>query len=261
MLRTTKEGITVSVAETRTNRPVVDLYAVLSPETLAAFLEDRFEPRVARGAELLERYKKFLTATVSGIANDQVNAAATDFAKMIRIEIKEVDDTRVAIKAPVLAASRQIDGKGKELTDPLLAASIEIERRVTAFLKEKDRKARQAAAEAAARAEAEAQRLMDEAAATGSQEAETAAVEAIAEQQAAEAVVEAPTPELSRVRTANQVYGRPCGTIGSLKSLDLNAVPAHFLMLNEAAVKLAIKQGVRTIPGLKIENRPKVAIR
>lgn len=260
MLRTTKEGITVSTAETRTNRPVVDLYAVLEPSTLAAFLEDRFEPRVARGAELLERYKRFLTATVSGIASDQVNAAATDFAKMIRIEIKEVDDSRVAIKAPVLAASRQIDGKGKELTDPLLAASIEIERRVTAFLKEKDRKARQAAAEAAARAEAEAQRLMDEAAATGSQEAETAAVEAIAEQQAAEAVVEAPTPELSRVRTQ---LGVTAGLRDSweFEVVDLNAVPAHFLMLNEAAVKLAIKQGVRTIPGLKIENRPKVAIR
>lgn len=260
MLRTTKEGITVSVAETRTNRPVIDLYAVLEPSTLAAFLEDRFEPRVARGAELLERYKKFLTATVSGIANDQVNAAATDFAKMIRIEIKEVDDTRVALKAPVLAASRQIDGKGKELTDPLLAASVEIERRVTAFLKKKDREARQAAAEAAARAEAEAQRLMDEAAATGSQEAETAAVDAIAEQQAAEAVVEAPTPELSRFKTANQVTAA-LRDDWQFEVLDLNAVPAHFLMLNEAAVKLAIKQGVRVIPGLKIENRPKVAIR
>lgn len=250
----------MSVTETRTNRPVVDLWSALEPDALAAFLDDRFEPRTARGRELLERYKKFLAATVSGIANDQVNAAATDFAKMIRVEIKEVDETRVAIKAPVLAASRQIDAKGKDLADPLLAASVEIERRVTAFMKEKDRKTRAEAAEAAARAEAEAQRLIDKAAASGSQEAEEAAVEAIAEAQAAEAVADAPTPELSRVKTQ---LGVTAGLRDNweFEVVNLNAVPAHFLMLNEAAVKLAIKQGARVIPGLKIENRPKVAIR
>ena len=206
MLRTTKEGITVSVAETRTNRPVVDLYAGSRPK--------RSQPswRIAlsrgwRGCRIAGTLQE--VPDRNGLGYRQRSGQRRGH----RLRQDDPDRNQGSgrhsrCRKGAGTSRKQANRRQRQGTDRSVARRIhEIERRVTAFLKEKDRKERQAAAEAAARAEAEALRLMDEAATTGSQEAETAAVDAIAEQQAAEAVVEAPTPELSRFKTANSGYG------------------------------------------------------
>lgn len=249
------------------NTPVIDLYSALEPDALAAWLSEKFAARDARHAELMTSYKRFLASTSAGIATDDVAGRATDFARMLKAEVKEIDATRTTIKVPVLAAQRQIDGEGRRLSEPLVAAMTEVEKRVTAFLRIKEQEARRQAQEAADRKEAEAQALLDQAAqaeASGEVEAVEDMVQqagaVMAEAETAAAVAEAPISALTRIRTQ----------MGSTTALrdnwvysvdDITKVPAAYLLVNDALVKAVIRTGTREIPGLTIRNEPKAAIR
>lgn len=236
--------------------PTIDLAAALEPEALGAWIAGRLAAHTERAGMLLAGFR--LSSPI--IANDNVADRATDFVRQVKGAISETDGERVRIKAPVLAAQRAIDGAAKAITDPLQAASVECERRVTVFMVEKDRAARLAAAENAARAAEAAALLIDEAMATDNPDIVEQAAEAEIEQWTAEAIVHAPTAELTRLRTTNG------GTAGLRDNwiyeiANISDVPAHFLMINDAAVKAAIKGGSRNIPGLTIRNQPKVGIR
>ena len=242
----------------------MDLHSALDPDAIEAWLNDQFAARQARAASLLASYKKFLFATASGIQADDIAAKATDFAKMLKVEVKEIDQVRTAIKEPVLAATRQIDGMGRKLSEPLVSAMTEVEKRITAFLRAKEQEARRVAAEEAARKEAEAQALLAQACADGedalSGESVTAAADLMEQVQAAEAIAEAPAKELTRVRTQ-------LGTTTALRDNwvyaveDITKVPAAYLQINDTVVKAAIRSGTRVIPGLIITNEPKASVR
>ena len=172
---------------------------------------------------------------------------------MHKAEVAAIDATRKRIKEPVLHAQRLIDGEGNKLTTPLKAQTLTIENRIATYLTAK--------AEAARReAEMEAQRL-----AAAAQEAlrEAEPEEAIAALQAAqeaEAAAGASTPDLTRTRSAT-------GALAGLKDnwvwecTDIALVPTHLLQINEAAVRLFVKQGARHVPGLRIWNDAKAYVR
>ena len=237
----------------RPNRPVVDLAAALEPEALAAWLEHEMAEHAARCAELGAAYERFLVATAGGIADDTATGKATDFAKMHKAEISAIDATRKRIKEPVLHAQRLIDGAGNGLTTPLRAQALTIENRIATYLTGK--------AEAARReAEMEAQRLAA-AAAEAMRDAEPEeAITALKEAAEAEALATASTPDLTRTRSAT-------GALAGLKDnwvwevTDLARVPTHLLQINDAAVRLFIRQGARHVPGLRIWNDAKAFVR
>lgn len=236
--------------------PVIDLHAALEPRALKAWISDKLAAHTARAEALTTRYKQFVLATAGGIKTDAVDERTVDFAEQIRQEITATDATRTTIKAPVLAAQRAIDGAAKEISDQLLPAFTEVKARHSAYLVAKDAEIRRLAAEAAAKAEEEAYQLQQQAEATNDNEVFEQAGVAIGEQQAAEAIVFAPTLELTRMRTANGVSsGLKDDWLFTVE--DLAKVPAAYMQLNEAVVKAAIKSGTRSIPGLKIFNRPR----
>ena len=243
-----------------TNVPHIDLAAALNPDTLAAYLDYQFADHVSNVAVLSVRFDKFLTVTRDGIGDDVMVGHATDFTKELRDEINATDATRTRIKAPVLHAQRLIDGGAKKLTDKLAAASTTVTSRITEYLRKKEAALRVAAEQEAARLQAEAEARIAEAQATATIEAHDSAVEAIEQAQAAVAVAEAKPLELTRTRSAG-------GGLTGLKDnwvyeiLDLTKVPAHLLTINDAAVKLAVKQGSREIPGLRIWNDAKAFVR
>ncbi len=236
--------------------PALDLAAALEPRALQAWISQQLDPHAQRAAALTARYQQFLQATAAGIANDNVDERAVDFAEQIRREIAATDATRVTIKAPVLAAQKAIDGAAKAISDELLPAFAGVKARHSAYLVAKDAEIRRLAAEAAAKAEAEAYLLQQQAEATNDNEAFEQADIAIGQQQTAEAIVFAPVLDLTRMRTAN-------GVTSGLKDdwqyeiEDIAKVPTAYLQLNDAIVKAAIKTGTRHIPGLKIVNRPR----
>jgi hypothetical protein len=249
------------MSDVMSNRPpVVDLYAALEPVALGEFLTERFQRHTLRADELGAAYKRFLFATTAGIPDDAVLSRAVDFKEQLRAAVVDCEATRVAIKEPVLAAGRQIDGKGREINQPLVDARVEVERRCTEFLAAKDRTAREAARIEAERLAAEAALLVDKASENESSNEETLArAAAIAEEaEAAAAITEAPAAELTRVRTS-------FGNVAALRDhwvmtgiSDITKVPVHFLIVNKQAVDLAIRQGMRECPGLIIENQRKI---
>lgn len=241
------------------NLPVVDLARSLEPETLAVWLDGQFAPQVAVVGELLASYSRFLFATSSGIASEEVAGRAADLALKMRDATAETEKARVRIKAPVLAAQRAIDGAAKAVEDRLVAPLVEIRRRVTVFLQAKEIEVRRLAMIEAARAEAEASRLMQEASRQGSAEVVKQAIEAIGQQQEAEAIVTGSSADVTRVHSK--------GGSASLAEnwtytvVNIAEVPRAVLTVDDAKVRMMIKAGIRKIEGLLIKNDPKATIR
>jgi hypothetical protein len=185
---------------------------------------------------------------------------------MLKTEVKEIEAVRTSIKEPVLAASRQIDGTGRKLSEPLVTACTEVEKRITAFLRIKEAEARRVAEEEARRKEAEAQELLDQAAeaeAAGDVEAAAEIVDqanAIGDEIVAiAAVAEAAPQELTRVRTNIGTTALRDNWVYSVE--DITKVPGPYLQINDTVVKAAIRSGTRSIPGLSIRNEPKASVR
>ena len=221
------------------NAPVVDLDAALDPALLAAWIEFSYSAHAAAIDALLTRFVKFSEVTASGIADDFVAGHAADFAKDLKAAARALDETHTRIKKPVLHAQRLIDGAAKALSDRVASAVREVEARVTAYLKAKEAEAREALRIEAEKQAAEAPDI-------------TLAVLNQAE--------EATALELTRTR----------GVGGALTALqdrwvfevvDITKVPTHLLQVNDAAVRAAIKQGAREVPGIRIWNNAKAFVR
>lgn len=242
------------------NIPHVDLAAALDPASLAIWLDYQYASHLARNNELMAAHGRFLEATEAGITTDEVVGRASDFAKQLKAEVVSTDATRTTIKAPVLYAQRLIDGEAKKLTDRLNGASTTVQTRITAYLRIKEAEARKVAEAEAARLATEAEARIAEAQESNTPEAIDAAVEVMTQADAATAKAEAPGLELTRTRSQ-------MGSLTGLKDnwvyavADLSKVPAHLLSINDAAVKLAIKQGARDVPGLRIYNDAKAYVR
>lgn len=69
----------------------------------------------------------------------------------------------------------------------------------------------------------------------------------------------APYDDLTRIRAGNGSCLER--TVWGYEVEEITDVPSKFLMVNDEAVKAAIKAGVRNIPGLKIDSEQKTYIR
>ena len=131
---------------------------------------------------------------------------------------------------------------------------------MTVFLQAKEIEVRRLAMLEAARAEAEAARLTQEAIRGAGGATVEQAIEEIGKQQEAEAIIAAPAKEVARVRSASG------GTAALAESwtysvVDLAKVPRQLLMIDDAKVRAMVKAGIRKIEGLIIKNEPKTTIR
>jgi hypothetical protein len=224
---------------TRPNAPAIDLAAALDPASLSAWIEWSYASHAAEMGALLERFVAFTDVTRDGIRDDFIAGHAADFAKDLKAAVNALDGTRTRIKKPVLHAQRLIDGEAKALSDRVMAAVAEVEARVTAYLRLKEAEARRAAEAEAARLAAEADDI-------------TLAVLNQAEK--------ATALELTRTRgLGGALTALKDNWVWSLE--DITKVPTHLLQVNDAAVRLSIKQGAREVPGLRIWNDTKAYVR
>jgi hypothetical protein len=241
------------------NAPAIDISAALDPASLSYYIEWSYAEHAAAINTLMERFIKFCDVTQNGINDDYVCGAAADFSHDLKQAANQLDETRTRIKKPVLHAQRLIDGEAKKLTDRVTAATTEVQQRVTTYLRMKEKEAREAAEREAQRLQAEAERLAQAALSDATVSAE-AAVDAFDAAGKATELANARALELTRTRGVG-------GALTALKDnwtfeiVSLSAVPLHFLQVNDAAVRLAIKQGQREIPGLRIWNDAKAYVR
>jgi hypothetical protein len=245
---------------TRPNAPAIDLAAALDPASLSAWIEWSYASHAAEIGALLERFVAFTNVTADGIRDDFIAGHAADFAKDLKAAVNALDGTRTRIKRPVLHAQRLIDGEAKALGDRVMAAVAEVEARVTTYLRAKEAEVRRAAELEAARLAAEAERMAAEALRVDGMITAETAIEAFETAQQATELANARALELTRTRgLGGALTALKDNWVWSLE--DITKVPAHLLQVNDAAVRLAIRQGAREVPGLRIWNDTKAYVR
>jgi len=247
------------------NTPVLDLTSALAPDKIAAWLEYEYAKHLLRKTALLMRHEKFLAVTNDGINDDVMAGHASDFKNDLKDEIADMNATRSRIKAPVLHAQRLIDGEAKKMTDALGMAMSQVLARLTDYLRRKEAEERAAAEMEAARLALAAQEAMELADQVNTPSAIDAAVLAVQEAQLAEIMATARPVELTRTRSQ-------AGSLTGLKDnwqyrvVDISAVPAVYLTVNDVMIKAAMKSAGKSvgdlrIPGIEFFNDARAFVR
>lgn len=186
---------------------------------------------------------------------------------------KEADQSRTAEKAPHLQAGRDVDAFFKAHADRL-------DRISGAFQKIADDHARAVAAKARRKAEEEARKAREEAErqaeiARRAEEAnraktadkhEARADAALAQAEQAEAVAAAPAADLVRSRMDSGLLSTATTTLAfeitNYDAIPLNSIRAYFKRdAVEAAIRLAMKMGVRELEGVRFYEDVKASFR
>ncbi len=242
----------------------------------AAFdLLDRFQTDIAQ----IVAYGESIVIT----STEEVEAATEVVARIAKTK-KAVKDQRLKITRPLDQAKKAALDQEKEVLAPLEPLDRMLRDGIGNFHAEQERKRRQEQeriererreAEAKARAEAEAaerearrleyeagRRKTEEAQARQEEKAEeahlTAEVARLREKVAQEAPVQqvvstGPTRTASGTASTRMVW--------SFEIEDAALIPRNFLKVDESAIRDAVRSGVREIPGVKIEQKPQVAVR
>lgn len=236
------------------NQPPLD-------ETLRLLLENAADLQAAidnglGGTDRLNRINLLVEAKAripAKIESKEQSEKLTDYIAQIKKCAKAVEDERKRIKSPVTDLGRAIDARAKALQAPLDECDRLARKVLTSYLAEQDRIAQE-------EARAERERLAAEAA---RREAEAKTDEDLSAAIEAEERAQAVPLEPAKPVSARGEMGTHAGLRKSwdYSLVDLDQVPRQYLTLDEKAVKAAIKDGVRTIPGLNIFETHNITVR
>lgn len=212
-------------------------------EAIKRDAEDAAAPHKRRADELLAA-----EARVPAALDAETVGRAADFVKQIGAATKATEEARTASKQPHLDAGKTIDATFKAVSDPLLALKKRIEgkigdhqRRVEAEERRRREEEARRAAEEAAKREKEAQ----------TSDALDEAIELHAEAAKAKQAATVAPHDIARARGE---FGSVATTRTAWKHeiTDATKIPREYLMPNDAAIKAAVKAGVREIAGVRI---------
>lgn len=222
-------------------------------EQVQAELTGAHAPILRRRDELLAA----LDRVPASVGNDETAGKVADFIKQLTACTKAAETARVGAKEPHLEASRAVDGFFKRVTEPLTAAKATIQQRLDFYLREKaaveQRRRADEAAEMEKLAKAAADRVQTDAQMNAAIAVEERAAEARQEAQAKPADMARTRGDFGAVATLRSVW--------TFKITELAEVPRAYLMVNEAAIKAAVKAGARDIPGVSIYQEQSAMVR
>jgi hypothetical protein len=237
-----------------------DLSGALNSQQLKDQLAVDYDNRVSRTEALLEAAERLSQQTAHGFPTADLRVRANDFVGQLKTEAGLVKAAHKKVKAPVLEASRVIDGFFLAgLANRLTEAVRLLEDRMTAYDRAEEQR-RRAEAEAAARAAEEAARQAEVKAKAGAN-AEAIEIAIAAARRAEEAARHAAAPAAEHSRLHGDL-----GTVSSLRRrfayrvIDERAVPREFLMIDETAVMAAGKAGT-DVPGIEFYYETRTTVR
>lgn len=254
-----------------------------TPETIREWLDTEHRPLTDRRQEIVTGYLAFIAKNPT-IESEAAQAVATDLLKAITTFVKEAVAGHTAAKAPYLAAGQTVDGFFNVLTQnadersklPMVTKekngrSIQnaLKALMTEFAEALAAERRREAEEEAKRKAAEAQRLIDEAAAKMTSESLDAAAEAARVAEKAEELAAAPAAQHSRVhgdfggtsslRTTWEWVEAQSSLLELAKAVVEGRAPIFYLAFNSTRIGQAVRSDkVREVPGLKIVERRSV---
>lgn len=202
---------------------------------------------VARLAEIREAvlYAQEQTEIASAltVTDEESNAAAADVVVNLSKTAKAVEELRKFYTDPLEQAKKGIIATFKKMGADAAGQEQRLRDELGAFYMKKEN----------AKREAEAKRIADE------QERQR---KARALGRAAPAPIAAPVaPEVERT-TQTENGSLNIGLEWAFTGIsDESLIPRQYLMVNEVAIRAAVKSGTRSIPGVLIQERPKTSAR
>jgi hypothetical protein len=212
------------------------------------------------------------------VTDEESNARVVAILGRIVSARKDAETRRKAITGPITAAKTKIDAHFKELVGPLDGAEQGLKAQVAIYQRkvEEERRAAEAKAaaeaaerERAAREEADRQRRIEEQKAVLRQTRENE--EAAANQREAATIAPDPVPEPEpvipdAVPEAKKTHhsGGASATVKKVwkaEVIDEAQVPREFCKVHLPAINAAVKNGTRSIPGVRIFEDDQVAVR
>lgn len=275
------------------NKPPPAANLALTPEEWSEWMAHVFEGAIARKEELLESFARFKAGydlkpgaegePPIGIEkwSDDIQGRAGDLRSKITALIRQAESLHEIEKAPVLAASRAIDGflnnfrqdliardsKGKLLAGAQQPINFILSRQnlYAWYLEKQSRAAAQAEADraklAAEQAAEQAKTLEPEAlqkAAEADQQAQTAQAQADAKP-AEHSRVHGPLGSVTSLRSRWAFHPESSDIFELAKAVIAGEVPRTYLAFNEVRIRLAItSEQIHAIPGCDIREETSV---
>lgn len=188
--------------------------------------------------------------------------------------LKMIEEKRKELVAPLNAEVKAINDRAKEISEPILKVENHLKGQLTSYERvlEKERQAEQERIDAEnqkkreeleekARQEKERQEL---AASFGLEDGDEVAQKrqelvAKAEQERETAELDRQEKEQSKAVSSNRVSG--ARKVWKFDVIDASAVPREFLIVDESAIRRAVGNGAREIPGVKIYQDVQMSLR
>jgi hypothetical protein len=265
------------------NNPPLDLAEVLDIAVLRREIMEAWNtPVVVRRDELLASLSRFEEA-YTDIPDEEIQAKASLLVRQMAAHIEIAEGYHKRTKAPVLAASRTIDGLMHEMIDKLQTGAQRVRNKMTAYAQRQRIEAQRKADEEARARQAEADRLAAEAAEIAKRAGPVAAAPALddaiaADERAADAARAATRVDVAaatRVRTDGAVSslgGRWTWEVANKREL-LEAILAGTVPMDAVDVSkpwadsmLKIKPEIKKskaqpVPGLRFYIDEKISVR
>lgn len=239
-------------------------------------------PEVLEAVDLVEQSVALAREQAEAIlvTNPQQAVAAAEILKENKAKKKEAEEKRTALTGPMNATLKEYNRLFKQAVAPIEVADDIVRKKLAAYQAEQDkiraaaaakaeeerqaaeRKAaeeRAAAEEVAAKAKAAAEAEQNEKAREAAEKAQAEAEVKLRESKAAEVATRVAKPE--PVPAPQKLEGVSTRKIWKHEIVSQFDVPREYTMINEQAIRSAISDGVREIPGVRIYEETVTVVR
>ncbi len=202
---------------------------------LAERLEIEHANLAAKAVECVD----LVPEALAPVTTDDDAGAYAETAKTLKSCLTAIETARKGEKDQILKDGRAIDAHFAKMSDPVKAAADRVIAEINAFQTKKLEEQRRIQREADERARKEAEAF---------EEPPPPAAAPVIAKEAARVIGFSGTKAAASVKWVHEVT-------------DAAQVPREYLMVNEAAIKAAIAGGKREIPGVRIFEQVRTAIR
>lgn len=182
------------------------------------------------------------------IKTDDDMKEASEQINLVSAKIKELEEKRKSLVGPLNDVVKTLNNDFKEFTNPLTTLLNGLKKSVGSYLDKKDREAKLLAEKEAAKIEKKEEKLADALSSKNPLEREMAQQKIDTMKNTAEQKVNEVMP--GKINTgAGSVSSK---MLWKFEITNPTAVPVNYLMIDEAKIKQAIKDGIREINGVRI---------
>lgn len=179
------------------------------------------------------------------IKDNESFAYAGEFARKIKQAQKQVDDTRKGMTRPLDESKKKIMDLFRPIEDRIAELERSVKGSMLAYQAEVDRKIREEREAKEKKDREEMEQKLKDAAFFGESTVD----------------IDEPKAEEAFINVAPVATGVSTKMVWTFEIVDESKLPREMLSVDERKIKAAVDFGVRDIPGLKIYQKPVMAIR